>query len=394
MDQKRIVIVGPAYPYRGGQALVESHLFETLTTLGYDCHTISYKLLYPSIFFPGTTQYDESATHFKDHSARIARIINSVNPITWWRAARRVRAIRPHAVVVVWWMPFFGPALYTISWLARRWTGAPVVFLIENYISHERRWFDEVATRWTLGLADHFISQSGYITEKLGAAFPRTPVHRVTLPVFDCFDFKAFDRASARDHLAIRSKNVVLFFGYLRPYKGLDNLIRAFNRVLSSEPDTTLLIVGECYEDLRKYTDLITAERLDGRTMLVTKYVANEEVEPYYKAADVVCLPYNSATQSGIVMMAYGFRRPVVVTDVGGLPEFVQPGRTGVVVPPGDLDALAGGILEVLRGRERVDFEANVAAFTHELGHKNMERIFGEITRSSGKDAGAGVTKP
>jgi glycosyltransferase involved in cell wall biosynthesis len=205
-------------------------------------------------------------------------------------------------------------------------------------------------------------------------------VHQVTLPVFDCFDFGRFDRASAREALGITTRNVVLFFGYLRPYKGLDNLILAFNRVLDHKPDTTLLIVGECYENLSKYTDLLEAENLTDRTVLVTKYVANEEVEPYYKAADVVCLPYNSATQSGIVMMAYGFRRPVVVTDVGGLPEFVRPGATGLVVPPGDRDALAAGVVEALELGETVDFESNIAELTHELGHRNMERILERIT--------------
>jgi glycosyltransferase involved in cell wall biosynthesis len=380
MERKRIVIVGPAYPYRGGQALVESHVYETLTGLGYDCHTISYTLLYPSIFFPGTTQFDESATHFKDHSDRITRMINSINPVTWFRAARRIRSLAPDAVIVVWWMPFFGPALGTICRLVKRWTRARIVFLIENYLSHERRWFDGAATRWTLSQADHFISQSQYITRTLQEEWPGRAVHQVTLPVFDCFDFDRFDRERAREHLGIKTRHVVLFFGYLRPYKGLDNLILAFNRVLEQKPDTTLLIVGECYEDLGKYTSLLEQENLTEKTMLVTKYVANEEVEPYYKAADLVCLPYNSATQSGIVMMAYGFRRPVVVTDVGGLPEFVRAGVTGLIVPPGDRERLAAGVIEGLTLAETVDFESRIAEFTHELGHRNMERIFAEIT--------------
>jgi D-inositol-3-phosphate glycosyltransferase len=381
---KRVVIVGPAYPYRGGQALVESHLFETLTSLGYDCYTVTFTLLYPSFLFPGTTQFDASGKLHNDHRDRITRAINSINPLTWWRAARVVRGLRPDVVVFVWWMPFFGPALGSIAWLVRRWTDARIVFLVENYVSHENRWFDHAATRWTLRLAHHFVSESDYVSERLAEAFPGTPVHRTTLPVYDCYDFGAFDRDSARKHLGIATRRVVLFFGYIRPYKGLDNLIRAMPRVLQSQPDTTLLIVGESYEDPQKYRDAIDAAGLTGRTQFVCKYVPNEEVEPYFKAADVVCLPYNSASQSGIVMMAYGFRRPVVTTDVGGLPEFVHRGETGEIVPPGDIDSLADAVASVLERCDTVDFAQNVEALTHELGHKNVEAIFARIARSEG----------
>lgn len=377
--QKRVVIVGPAYPYRGGQALVESHLFETLTALGYDCHTVSFTLLYPSLLFPGTTQFDESDKVYNDHRDRITRVINSINPVSWFRAGRVVKSLDPDAVVFVWWMPFFGPALGTIAWLVRRWTRARIVFLVENYVSHERRWFDNLATQWTLRLADHFISESDYITQKLEGGFPSTPVHRTTLPVYDCYNFDAFDQVGARERLGITTRNVVLFFGYIRPYKGLDNLILAMKRVLESRPDTTLLIVGECYEDRAKYDDLIASEGLGDRTIFVSKYVANEEVEPYFKAADVVCLPYNSASQSGIIMMSYGFRRPVVTTEVGGLPEFVRVPDTGEIVSPGDVPALADAVVRVLERGGEVDYESNVDALTHELGHKNVERIFAGI---------------
>ena len=377
---KRIVIVGPAYPYRGGQALVETHLFQLLSQLGYDCYTISYKLLYPSLLFPGTTQFDESGHVHFDHSDRIYRVINSVNPITWVKAAKKIEAIAPGVVVFVWWMPFFGPALGTIARLVKKSTGAKIVFLVENYVSHERRWFDHFATRKTLQYADQFISESEYVTARVREGFPGVPIEKVTLPVYDCYDFKKFDKASTRKELGIASKNVVLFFGYIRPYKGLDNLIRSFNKVLDVHPDTTLLIVGECYEDRRTYDDLIKGRGIGDRTIFVSRYVANEEIEPYFKAADVVCLPYNTASQSGIVMMSYGFRRPVVTTNVGGLPEFVLEGETGVMVPPRDPDALAAGVNKVLDSLDGVDYEANIGAFTRQLGYKKLERLFERLT--------------
>jgi glycosyltransferase involved in cell wall biosynthesis len=368
--------VGPAHPYRGGQALVESHLFQLLSRLGYDCHTVSFKLLYPSVLFPGTTQFDKSDRLHFDHSDRIHRVINSINPFTWTRAAKKIEDLDPRVVVFVWWMPFFGPALGTIARRVKKRTDAKIVFLVENYVSHENRWFDHFATRKTLRYADQFISESQFVTDRITQDFPETPIEKCTLPVYDCYDFKRFDKSSARAELGIESKNVVLFFGYIRPYKGLHNVINAFGGVLSEHPDTTLLIVGECYEDRKRYDDLLEKNNITDRTMFVSRYVSNEEVEPYFKAADVVCLPYESASQSGIVMMSYGFRRPVVTTEVGGLPEFVRSGETGLTVPPRDPEAIARAVNQILDSLERVDYEAKIAAFTEELGYKRLEKLF------------------
>src|SRR5688572_1939249 len=162
---KRIVLVGPAYPYRGGQALVEAYVFNTLTQMGYDCHTVSYSLLYPSILFPGTTQFDDSKLIPFEHTSRIRRLINSVNPLTWYKAAREITKLNPDGVIFVWWMPFFGPALGTIARLLKKKT--KIIFLVENYVSHEKRWFDRFYTKKTLKHAHAFISESGYVTSQV-----------------------------------------------------------------------------------------------------------------------------------------------------------------------------------------------------------------------------------
>lgn len=376
---KKVAIVSPAYPYRGGQALVEAYLFDVLTSLGFECFTISYKLLYPSLFFPGTTQFDKSGKIYNDHQDRTARIINSVNPLSWLKAAKEIKKSDPGVVVVVWWIPFLGPALSMISYLVKKWTKAKIVFLIENYISHENRWFDVFSSRFTLRKADYFISQSNYIFNQLKIEFPETPVHETTLPIFDCYNYNQFTKQQARKFLEIETQKVVLFFGYIRAYKGLDNLISAFSLVLERLPDTTLLIVGECYEDKQKYTELLKRVKVAHKTKFISKYVPNEEVEVYFKAADVTCLPYNAATQSGIVMMSYGFRIPVVTTDVGGLPQFVIPNETGIIVPRGNISKLADAIYDILEMRGRIEFEKNIAAFVEKLGYRNLEKIFFEI---------------
>lgn len=380
---KKIVIIGPAYPYRGGQALVEAHLFSLLTQLGYDCLTLSYSLLYPAIFFPGSTQYDRSDKVYYEHSNKILRLINSINPFSWLRTAAKLLKIKPDVVVIVWWMPFFGPALSTIAYLAKKFGGIKVVFLIENYLSHEQRWFNKLFAHMALNLGDAFIAQSKFMAKRIAEDYPAKEIFVTTLPVFDCFNNKLFSKESARKHLGITTKNVVLFFGYIRPYKGLEGLLRAFGEVVVTHPDTTLLIVGESYEKWEKYQAIIEEVGIEQHCKIVLQYVANEEVEPYYKAADLTCLPYDSASQSGIVMVSYAFGRPVVVTDVGGLPEFVRPEKTGMVVQPGNVRELAMGINQVLNLNTTEDFEQNIADLNRELGYSNLKKVFQNITNSS-----------
>jgi len=380
LHKQRIVIISPAYPYRGGQALVEAHLFQYLTQAGYDCHTITFTLLYPSIFFPGTTQSETSGMIFFEHSSRIKRVINSINPFTWIKAAWIINKIKPHAMVLIWWMPFFGPAYSSIALLSKKFTRSRIVFLVENFISHENRWFDRFFTRFTLRLADHFICFSKYIGQQLEQYFDDKSIHRMTLPIYDCYNLNRFNKESSRKILGINTSNVVLFFGFVRPYKGLDILIQAFPLVLSKYPDTTLLIVGEYYEDEQKYIDLVKDHGIENRSIMISKYIPNEELECYFKAADLSCLPYKSGTQSGIAMISYGFHVPVVVTDVGGIAELVVPDKTGVIAPPNQPEKIADGIIRVLELRNSTDFEKNIVDYIADVGYKNLKRIFNQIT--------------
>lgn len=381
MNKEKIVIVGPAYPYRGGQALVEAYLHQSLEQQEYDVHTVSYSLLYPALFFPGSTQFDESSFVPFEHSHKIKRLINSINPFTWYKAAKHIRQHNPAIVIFVWWMPFFGPALSTIARLVKRKTDAKVVFLVENYVSHEKRWFDRFLTKITLKHADAFICQSGYIHEQLTLNFASKPVYKTTLSIYDCYDLKRYDRSQARDLLSITTKKVILFFGLIRPYKGLDQLLRAFKRLLETDPDQLLLVVGECYENLDKYTDLINELGLASNVQMHNRFIPNEEIEPYFKAADLVCLPYNSGTQSGILMMAYGFKIPVVATNVGGISELIVPEKTGIIVPNNDPKELETGIKRVFELQHKLDFAEQITTFTGELGYAGMATFLQEIRK-------------
>ena len=373
MSQKKVVIVGPAYPYRGGQATVEASISKLLTESGLEVNTVTFTSLYPNFLFPGKTQYDESENPFYPHTERIHRVINSINPFSWYKAYKKIKSFSPDMVIFVWWMPFFGPCYGSIVRLLKWFTKSQIVFVVENFISHERRWFDKFFTQWTLKKADRFISFSQHINKLVTQHFPSKKITTTTLPPFNHFDLGNYDKESARNKLGIQHKNVILYFGLIRKYKGLDQLIRAMKIMESESPDTMLLAVGECYEDITFYEKLIAENKLQERIQLVNKFIPNEEVEPYFKAADVVCLPYYSGTQSGILMMAYGFGQPVVITNVGGIAELVND-KTGKVLADNEPRKIVDGCLKVINNQTE-DYPNNIANIAQTLGYKSFENI-------------------
>ena len=375
---KKIVLIGPAYPYRGGQALVEAYLYHELSRTGYEVNTITFTLMYPPILFPGKTQYDQSQVIPYAHPEKIQRMINSIWPLSWWRTIRAVRRMKPDLVIFVWWMPFFAPAYWTIASGLKGHTR--IAFLIENYISHEERWFDGWASQFCLRSAEAFICESGYVESELTRDFPDTPCYRTTLSIYDCYDLKRYTRQQAREKLGVQSRRMILFFGLIRPYKGLANLIEAFRQVAREDSDVELWIVGECYEDEAKYRRLIAEHPAGEHIHFRNQFVPNEELEMYFKACDVVCLPYESATQSGILMIAYAFGVPVVATRVGGLPELVVPDRTGKLVEPGHPGALARALLDLLE-EDRAKYEANIRNLAATLGYQNIPQIVADILK-------------
>jgi glycosyltransferase involved in cell wall biosynthesis len=355
----RIVIVGPAYPLRGGNALFVAHLFDTLK-VDHDVTVISFRRLYPSLFFPGKTQMNVSREPVKTTPSR--QLIDSMNPVTWLRTARWLShpSRRPNLVLFVWWNPFFGPCHGVLARLIKRMTRSGVVFVCENVVSHENRWADRFLTRFALSAADYFLVLSEVVAQRIQSLFPDVPLRQAALPIYDCYRSAAVDRAGVRARLGLTRKTL-LFFGYVREYKGLEYLIRAMPLVVP-EVDAELLIVGEFYDDRAKYDGLVRDLGLGDRVKIVAEHVPDEAVGDYFSAADLVVLPYVSATQSGITQVAYAFGLPVVSTDVGGLPEVVRDGETGYIVPSRNEAALAGAIVRhFTEGREAV-LKANVEA--------------------------------
>lgn len=323
----RFCLVGPAYPYRGGISHF-THMLAREMRLSHDVLLVNFSRLYPGVLFPGRTQYDDAARTAGDESLRL---IDSVDPRTWARAARAVTEFRPDVVVFQWWQPFLAPAMRSIAGRVRRHSGARIVFLCHNVLPHEARPTDRALVRWGLARAHGFVVQSREDRATLEGLLPGARIVFHPMPVFDLFFGGGETRESARAKLGV-SGRVILFFGLVRAYKGLDTLLEAF-AMCGEQVQATLLVVGEFYQDRKPYDERTRSLGIASRVRVVDRYVPDDEVATYFRAADVAVLPYTSATQSAVVLTAFSFALPVIVTRVGGLPDVVEDDVTGFVVP-------------------------------------------------------------
>jgi len=357
-QKKKIIIIGPAYPYRGGPSTFVSYLYNSLKDK-FEIKIYNYKLLYPSFLFPGKTQYDESAT--SKFIVPNERIVNSVSPLNWIKTANKIKQEKADLVVFDWWQPFFGICHFFISLFIKKRYKERIVFITENFISHETRYIDSFLTKLGLRNANYFIALSQIVEEDLKSISADKKIYRAELPTFDLYklpDESAINEE--RKNLGFKDDRILLFFGYVRKYKGLDILIKAMPSVISSNPDVKLLIVGEFYDDPSSYQNLIKELKLDNIVKVLNRFVKNEEVGLYYGMSDLVILPYRSATQSAVLNVSYSFLKPVVATKVGGLKEFVDDGETGFLVDPESVIALANGIKTFFDSKDKIDFTSNI----------------------------------
>ncbi len=328
----KFCIVGPAPPFRGGIAqhtsLLCKHLSAKNEVLG-----IAFRRLYPSLLFPGASQVEEGA-----ESTHAEVMIDSMNPFSWAQAGRHISEFAPDCVLVQWWQPFFGPCLASILRTARP---PCVLFVCHNLIPHESYPLSRRLTVHALQHAHGFLVHSNEQIDSLSTLVAQKPVRQIALSMFDAFPKKGITKDEARTALGV-SGRTILFFGMIRRYKGLIDLIHAMGCL--RDMSITCLVAGEFYDDKTKYLLEIQRLGLEDTFQIIDHYIPNEHVEQYFAAADAVVLPYTSATQSGIVQVAYGFNRPVIATMVGGLPEIVEHGQTGLLVPPGDPTELACAI--------------------------------------------------
>ncbi len=374
----KIIIIGPGHPYRNGQSIYLTHLCNKLES-DFDIELINYSLLYPNFLFPGKTQYDESSGQKIFFPNK--RMVNSLNPLNWIKVARYINNQDPDIVAFDWWHPFFGPCHRGITSFLNKKLKKRVLFITENVISHEANSLDKLLTRWGLKHAGCFLALSESVEKYLQTMF-RKKIFRSALPIYDFYKTDAISaRETDKAQFGFNDQDIVLlFFGLVRKYKGLDLLLEAFAQVSGKHNNVKLLVVGEFYEDPQPYLDLINKLQLNGSVHLENRYVPNEEVDKYFSIADCVVLPYRSATQSGILSMAYGFHKPVVVTAVGELPALVEQGKTGYVVAKPDVQEISNSIEEFIDQYRTVAFSENISDYLARKDiFQNVNSVFEQI---------------
>ena len=333
---RKIALLGPLHPWRGGLAQYLQFLGEALERHA-QVNAVTFTRQYPGLLFPGTSQFDLDAPRPRFLTVPM---LDSINPVTWRRTAAQLERWTPGAVVLKWWMPFFGPSFASAVGPLRK-RGTRVVLVCDNLIGHEPRVFDRAFTDWMMRNSDGYLVMSDAVERDLDRLKPGAPRRRVPHPFYAQFDRERWTRETARASLGLTG-DVALFFGYVRHYKGLDTLLTAWKRVRAVRPQATLVVAGEFYEDPAAYEGLV---REAGGVRLIDRYIPDPEVEALFRAADVTVLPYRSGTQSGVTHVAYALGTPVIATRVGGLTETVREGETGLTVPPEDPQALAAAIV-------------------------------------------------
>jgi len=350
---KKIIIIGPAHPLRGGgMTTFNERLAKQFQDEGHSVSIYSFSLQYPGFLFPGKTQFtDEPAPANLDIRTRI----NSVNPFNWISVGREIKKLNPDIIVVRYWIPLMGPCLGTILRIIKKNKHSRIICIADNIIPHEKRMGDKPFTRYFIKPVDAFITMSEKVMSDLRSFTATKPAKLVPHPLYDNFGEK-ISKDEAKKKLEIdNGQKLLLFFGFIRTYKGLDILLNAMKLVANRKPDPgqgqketsnlKLLIAGEFYEDRKPYDEQIAQLNIKDSLLLHTRFIRNEEVKYFMCAADVVVQPYRNATQSGVTPLAYHFEVPMIVTNAGGLPSMVPDGKAGLVAEP-TAESLAEKIIE------------------------------------------------
>jgi glycosyltransferase involved in cell wall biosynthesis len=370
----KIIIVGTAYPLRGAMAQLNAILGWHLSK-HHTVEIVSFRRQYPKLLFPGKTQIDPSKPLFQ---LPTKPLIDSINPITWVKAASYIRSQQPDLVIFRYWLPFFAPCFGVISFLARRDGKTSVLFICDNVIPHERRFADVSLTKFAFHFADYFIVQSRSVESDLQEFLPKARYAFVPHPIYNIFG-DALPKEEARRRLGLTDERIILFFGYVRRYKGLHLLLEAMPQILK-HLSVRLLVVGEFYDDEEAYRKQIQTLGLANHVTINSQYIPNDEVALYFSACDVVVLPYISATQSGIVQIAYHFDKPVIATSVGGLAEVVIDNKTGIIVPPSDPTKLSDSVVRFYKEEKESAFVKNIRQEKIKYSWDHMVEAIEELT--------------
>jgi glycosyltransferase involved in cell wall biosynthesis len=377
--KKKIVLLGTTWPFRpGGIATFNERLARALISEGHEVVIFTFSLQYPSFLFPGKGQYSDQPAP-ADLDIRIR--VNSVNPFNWIRVGRELRKMAPDLLIIRFWIPLMAPALGTIARITGKNRHTKIIALTDNVVPHEKRPGDMLLTRYFLNSADGFVTLSRKVLEDLRHFRPAAPALYTPHPLYDNFG-QAVSREEALKKLELEPDfHYLLFFGFIREYKGLDWLLTAFADSRLRRFRVKLLVAGEYYTSSQKYEDIIRENNLEDHVVLHTRFISDQMVPCYFSCADLVVQPYKSATQSGVTQVAYHFEKPILVTDVGGLGEIVPNGKVGYTVSP-EPHAIAEALLDFLENRRSEEFTQNIRSEKKRFSWEKMVETIDQLDSS------------
>lgn len=366
----KIVVLGTAWPYRGGIALFNERLAREFQKENDEVITYTFTLQYPSFLFPGKTQYSEEPA---PQDMTIVRKVSSVNPFNWIKVGRELKKMAPDLIVIGFWLPFMAPCLGTIARIARKNGKTKVVSVVHNIVPHEHRIGDKMFATYFCNSVDGFVAMSDSVLNDLTLFDSVKPRVFCRHPLYDNFG-KQVDREEALAELGLDTSNrYMLFFGLIRDYKGLDIMLKAYADSRLRKMGVKLIVAGEFYNNAEKYFELEKELGLEGEVIWHREFVPDSKVRYYFGAADIIVQPYKSATQSGVTQIAYHFEKPMIVTNVGGLAEIVPNGKAGYVVEP-DEKEIADAIVDFFGNNRQDEFKEGLLFEKRKYAWSNMTK--------------------
>lgn len=355
-SKKKIIILGTAHPFRGGLASYNERLALQFQEEGHDVEIYTFTTQYPNFLFPGKTQYSEEPA---PNSIKISRKVSSVNPLNWLKIGKEIKRIKPDILIFKYWLPFMGPCFGTIARKVKKNNFTKIITILDNVIPHESRIGDKQFTKYFLKPIDAFISMSKSVEKDLATFNTSKPRDFNPHPLFDNFG-APLTKSDAKKALNLDEKyNYILFFGIIRDYKGLDLLLDAFSTLDYKSDNLKLLVAGEYYSNEEQYQAQIKSLGVEDDVVVVNQFIKDSEVGRYFCAADLIAQPYKNATQSGVTQIAYHFGTPILVTNVGGLPEMVPHQKVGYVVEKKP-KAIADALNDFYSNQREVEFRNNL----------------------------------
>jgi len=375
----KVIIAGSAHPLRGGLASYNERLANEFQRHNDEINIETFSLQYPTLLFPGKTQYSDSPAPKGLH---ITQSINSINPFNWIKVGLKIKKSKPDLLIFKFWIPLMAPCFGTIARIAKKNKHTKVITILDNLIPHEKRPGDKILTNYYVKSSDGFLAMSKSVYDDINYFDNKKPRCLSPHPIFDNFGEK-IEKSKALEDLGLSNQfNYILFFGFIRDYKGLDLLIEAFADERFRQIPVKLIIAGEFYTDGNKYLSMIEEKGLKNDIILKTDFIPNEEVGNYFSACDIVALPYKTATQSGVTQIGFHFEKPMLVTNVGGLGEIIINGKIGYVTNP-DHNEIANALFDFFSSDLINTFEANLREekkkYSWEVMYNNLIKLANQI---------------